>query len=222
MQHFCSNNSRFMHSCTLKQDGNLTCIFPQQETHFSQIHNSNLNLPVKWWELSHGRRPLPAEAPCMSHPHPPLPDRRVKTHGEQVNCASCQAQNLAPVMRKNWSRSVYHVPKLVEGHNKAWAYTPQTLEGPDVNFDPDPLLHAFVQLPQRTALAYWKHMTQIKEEFTWNVKMWAMWDCEIARCDDWVCNKHEAEIVLLSVKLCLVDTHIIKINSRTVIYIYDI
>lgn len=60
---------------------------------------------------------------------------------------------------ENVSTQAHHVPKLVEGHYKAWAHSPQSLEGPDVNFDPYPLLNASIQLPQWTALAYWKHMT---------------------------------------------------------------
>lgn len=52
---------------------------------------------------------------------------------------------------------IYHIPELVKGHNKARAHPPQTFESPDVNFDSYPLLDAAVQLPQRTAFAYWKH-----------------------------------------------------------------
>lgn len=47
-----------------------------------------------------------------------------------------------------------HVPELVEGHDKARAHSPQTFESPDVNFDSYPLLHAAVQLPQRTAFTH--------------------------------------------------------------------
>ena len=48
----------------------------------------------------------------------------------------------------------HHVPEFVEGHDEPGADSPQPLEGPDVNFDPYPLLNASVQLPQRTAFTY--------------------------------------------------------------------
>lgn len=34
--------------------------------------------PLSWWELSHGRGPLPAEALCRSRPRPPWPATEVK------------------------------------------------------------------------------------------------------------------------------------------------
>lgn len=49
----------------------------------------------------------------------------------------------------------HHVPELVKGHDEARAHSSQPLEGSDVNFDPDPFLHAAVQLPQRAAFRYW-------------------------------------------------------------------
>lgn len=66
----------------------------------------------------------------------------------QVKCATLQSQ-----------QGAHHVPKLVKGHYKSWAHSPQPFKGPDMNFDPYLLLNASVQLSQRTALAYWKHMT---------------------------------------------------------------
>ena len=48
----------------------------------------------------------------------------------------------------------HHVPEFVEGHDEPGADSPQPLEGPDVNFDPYPLLNASVQLPQWTAFTY--------------------------------------------------------------------
>ncbi len=60
----------------------------------------------------------------------------------------------------------HHVPELVEGHDKAGAHSPQSLEGPDVNFDPYPLLNASVQLPQRTAFTYWRHTTKQVTQLT--------------------------------------------------------
>lgn len=58
------------------------------------------------------------------------------------------------IQRENTSGRAHHVPELVEGHDKARAHAPQSLEGPDVNFDPYPLLNASVQLPQWTAFTY--------------------------------------------------------------------
>ena len=49
----------------------------------------------------------------------------------------------------------HHVPELVKGHDEARAHAPQSLKGPDVNFDPHPLLNAAVQLTQRTAFTHW-------------------------------------------------------------------
>lgn len=63
---------------------------------------------------------------------------------------SCQAGS----QQENTSARAHHVPELVEGHDKARAHSPQSLEGPDVNFDPYPLLNASVQLPQWAALTH--------------------------------------------------------------------
>lgn len=67
-------------------------------------------------------------------------------------------KNIANVARgsrfKNPKELTHHVPELVEGHDEAGAYAPQSFKGPDVNFNPDSLLNTSVQLPQRTAFTY--------------------------------------------------------------------
>lgn len=65
---------------------------------------------------------------------------------------------------------VYHVPELVEGDYKARADSPQSFKGPDVNFDPDPLLNTSVQFSQRTAFAHWNTRHTSLEEFSWSTQ----------------------------------------------------
>lgn len=81
-------------------------------------------------------------------------------------------QHMAAVMWENVSVRAHHVPELIEGHDKARANSPQPLEGPDVNFDPYPLLDASVQLPQWTAFTYWRtnKIHKLHKEFTWGTK----------------------------------------------------
>lgn len=62
--------------------------------------------------------------------------------------------SLQVIQCENMSGRAHHVPKLVKGNHKAGAHSPQSLKGPDVNFDPYPLLNTSVQLPQWTAFTY--------------------------------------------------------------------
>lgn len=92
----------------------------------------------------------------MSHLHLPLPDKeKYKKHKLRFSDKDIkfQIQHMAACMRENKSET-HHVPELVECHNKARAHASHSLEGPDVNFDPYPLLNASVQLPQWTAFTY--------------------------------------------------------------------
>lgn len=95
----------------------------------------------------------------MFHLHPPLP-RNIEINTEvimkflksYVNHVCFKFSMLKLSRKKN--RRVHHVPELVEGDYKARADSPQSFKGPDVNFDPDPLLNTSVQFPQRTAYTY--------------------------------------------------------------------
>lgn len=133
---------------------------------FMNVIKNNDYIPVKWWGLSRGRMLLPVEVLCMFHLHPPLPrNTEIKTSHCEVSkkhiYSFMHISTLAWWSSHKRKTRAHHVPELVESNYKARADSPQSFKGPDVNFNPDPLLNTSVQFPQRTAFTYWNttHIT---------------------------------------------------------------
>lgn len=68
-------------------------------------------------------------------------------------CATRSCQVMGTMQKRGW-KIPHHVPEFVESHNEAGAHPPESFKGPDVNFDPYPLLNTSEELAQRTACAH--------------------------------------------------------------------